>query len=242
MQDLALPVALILGALLFAFGLRLWLAYAEAFRLMKAASARGRVSWRVKLVMLVSFHVRLGAVREFGRDWPRVLLRTKGFRRMRRALLAQQADLRAAAAARKRRDDDLARHAGVTGTDAQGRQLDRREFQETFEALTWLSTSQMARYNATGRYDRRLLDESPASWLGGLPEDHGITIKVSRSGESWFAWRQTVTGWCFAIGSAGPPMDQWYYDGPQPPKGYPARDPAWGDEPFVLSPNWMGSE
>jgi hypothetical protein len=241
-QDVALPLALILGALLFAFGLRLWLAYVEAFRLMKAASTHGRVPWRVKLAMLVTFHVRLGAVREFGRDWPRVLLRTKGFRRIRRLLVAQQADLRAAAGARKRRDNDLVKYAGVTGTDAQGRRLDRREFEETSEALAWLSTSQMGRYDTAGRYDSRLLDELPASWPNGLSEDHGITIMVSRNGESWFAWRQTVTGWCFAIGSAGPPIDQWYYDGPQPPRGYPGRDPAWGDQPFVLSPNWTGSE
>jgi hypothetical protein len=31
--------------------------------------------------------------------------------------------------------DDLARHAGVTGMDAEGRQLDRREFKETANAL-----------------------------------------------------------------------------------------------------------
>ena len=240
-RELALPIWLTLGALPLVFGLSLWLAYSEAFRLMKAASGRGQVSWRAKLVLLVSFHVRLGAMREFARDWPRVLLRTKGFRRKRRILADQQADLRAAAAARRQRVDDLARYAGVSGTDAEGRQLDRREFQETSDAMTWLSTIQMARYHTDGRYDRHALDGFP-SLLEGLPEDHGITIRVSRSGESWLAWRRTVTGWCFAIGSAGPPMDQWYYDGPEPPNGYPGQDPAWGDEPFAHSPNWMGSE
>ncbi len=242
MQELALPVLLALGVLLVAYGLRLWLAYAEAFRLMKAASTRGRVPWRVKLAMLVTFHVRLGAVREFGREWPRVLLPTRGFRHIRRVLLAQQADLRAAAAARKRRDDDLHRYAGVTGTDAQGRRLDRREFQETMEALTWLSTSQMGRYGIVGRYDRRVLDEFPSSWLDGLPDDQRITIEVGQTGESWFAWRRTVTGWCFAIGAASPPVDQWYYDGPEPPSGFPGQDPAWGEEPFRLSPNWIASD
>ncbi len=115
MHDVALPVGLALGALLVAFGLRMWLAYAEAFSLIKAASTRGRVPWRVKLVMLVTFNIRLGAVREFAREWPRVLLRTKGFRRIRRLLISQQADLRDAAAAREGRDDDLVRHVGASG-------------------------------------------------------------------------------------------------------------------------------
>ncbi len=241
-RDVALPVWLTLSALPLVFVLSLWLTYAEAFRLMRAASTNGRVPWRAKVALLVSFHFRIGAVHGFARDWPRMLLRIKGFRHALRVVATQQADLRAAAAVEKRRKDDLVRYAGVPGTDAQGGQLDRREFQETSEALTWLSTSQMGRYDTGGCYDRGVLDGFPPTWLKGLPEDHGITIRVSRSGESWLAWRRTVTGWCFAIGSAGPPMDQWYYDGPEPPKGFPGRDPAWGDEPFELGPNWMGSE
>lgn len=105
-KELVLPIWLTLSALPLVFGLSVWFAYAEAFRSMKAASTRGRVSWRVKLVLLVSFHVRLGAVREFGRDWPRLLLRTKGFRRKLRVLAIQQADLRAAAAARRQQSEE----------------------------------------------------------------------------------------------------------------------------------------
>ena len=43
----------------------------------------------------------------------------------------------------------------------------------------------------------------------GLPDDHGITLRVSHSGQSWFAWRRTPSGWCFAIGSKGPQPDEW---------------------------------
>ena len=45
--------------------------------------------------------------------------------------------------------------------------------------------------------------------LHGLPRESGITLHVARDGQSWYARRRTVTGWCFAIGAAGPPPDQW---------------------------------
>ena len=49
-----------------------------------------------------------------------------------------------------------------------------------------------------------------------------------------------MTGWCFAIGAAGPPPNQWEYDGPEPPKGYPGEDVSWGDGPFSdqVNRNW----
>ena len=58
----------------------------------------------------------------------------------------------------------------------------------------------------------------------GLPKESGVTLRVSEDGQSWYAWRRTVTGWCFAIGAAGVPPDQWEYDGAEPPKGYPGND------------------
>ncbi len=50
--------------------------------------------------------------------------------------------------------------------------------------------------------------------------------------------RRTVTGWVFAVGAAGPPPEQWFYDGPEPPSGYPGSDPGWGRSPFEQGPNW----
>lgn len=47
----------------------------------------------------------------------------------------------------------------------------------------------------------------------GLPQPSGITMKVSEDGQAWYAWRETVTGWVFAIGAAGPPPEQWECDG-----------------------------
>ncbi len=73
----------------------------------------------------------------------------------------------------------------------------------------------------------------------GLPKDAGITIEVTKNGRAWYAWRRTVTGWCFAIGgSAGSPVE-WEYDGPDPPRGLPGEQPDWGQEPSagVVNPD-----
>lgn len=65
-------------------------------------------------------------------------------------------------------------------------------------------------------------------------------MRISADGQSWYAWRRTITGWCFAIGSNGPPPNQWRYDGPSPPNGFPGEDPAWGSSPFAgdADANW----
>jgi hypothetical protein len=73
--------------------------------------------------------------------------------------------------------------------------------------------------NRGGRYRADLLELLGDFTSQGLPEDHGITLHVAKNGKSWWAWRRTVTGWCFAIGAVGPPPDQWEFDGPEPPHG-----------------------
>ncbi len=50
-------------------------------------------------------------------------------------------------------------------------------------------------------------------------------------------WRRTVGGWVFAIGAGGPPPDQWEYDGPEPPTGFPGEDPGWGTSPHRQEAN-----
>jgi hypothetical protein len=135
-----------------------------------------------------------------------------------------------------RESDRLEYYAGVPGTDSQGMQLDRREFRETKKALQSLASAQMGWYRNPGsRYRGDLLEMfAPMFTTDGLPEDnHGVVMQVARDGQSWYAWRRTVTGWCFAIGASDPPPNQWEFDGPNPPAGFPGEDAAWGDDPFV---------
>jgi hypothetical protein len=151
-----------------------------------------------------------------------------------------RADLAARDLADQQRADDLVRYAGAQGTDSEGRQLDRREFAETRAALEWLSTCQMGWYYRPpeGRYKDDLLKIFQPGHTHGLPDEHGIHLSVRRDGQAWYAWRRTISGWVFAVGSDGPPPDQRYYDGPEPPGGYPGSRAGWGADAFDRGPNW----
>ena len=138
-------------------------------------------------------------------------------------------------------EERLRRYSGSQELDDAGRRLDRREFAETIHALHWLATCQMGWHRNGGRYRRDMLRVLGDDFTHhGLPRESGITLHVAQDGQSWYAWRRTVTGWCFAIGAAAPPPDQWKYDGPEPPKGYPGEDVSWGDGSFSdqVNRNW----
>jgi hypothetical protein len=134
----------------------------------------------------------------------------------------------------------LVHFAGVQGVDEFGCQLDQREFEETRRALLGLGSSQMGWYrNRGGRYCPELIELlEPRFERDGLPSEHGITLKVSEDGQKWYAWRRTVSGWCFAIGAARPPPNQWLYDGADPPGGFPGEDPLWGSRQNEHATNW----
>ena len=173
-------------------------------------------------------NVRLGVVRLANGMGARRLARTETFRQAWREVGALQEEARQQveeeAAAMRR----LVENTGVVGTDDSGRQLDQREFAETRKALRWLSTCQMGHYrNGGGRYRSDLLPTVESQFTrDGLPEKHGVELHVSSDGQQWYATRRTVTGWWFAIGAAGPAPDEWMYDGPCPPRGFPA-EPEW---------------
>lgn len=138
----------------------------------------------------------------------------------------------------RRSEERLRAYARVPGADEEGRQLDQREFDVTRYVLQWLATVQMGCYHSHARYQPEALDRTdPSSY--GLPADHGVQMNVREDGQAWYAWRRTPSGWCLGIGAAGPPPDQWLGDGPQPPRGFPGRDPWWGSGPFgVDAANW----
>jgi hypothetical protein len=139
----------------------------------------------------------------------------------------KRADDRAVRAAARGR---LEAFAGVPGTDSDGLMLDRREFAETKEALRWLATCHMGWYQNEDRPDTYRPDLLSA--LGdfihqGLPEDHGIQMKVRKDGQAWYAYRVSPSGYVFGIGANGPPPSQWFYDGSHPPSGYPSAKGGW---------------
>jgi hypothetical protein len=95
--------------------------------------------------------------------------------------------------------------------------------------------------NRGGHYHADLLDRLSNDFTRhGLPAESGITMKVATDSQAWFAWRRTITGWCFAVGAGGPPPEEWEYDGPEPPDDVPGKDPCWGKTPFCggANVNW----
>lgn len=242
LHEFLLPVWLTIGLIPFLYFWRLYVAYDSAWRGINWATSDVPTRWRARTALITSFHLRYRDLEGFSRNWCRRLAEASSYAAACQVigefLQEKEEDAQAAAAERER----LERYAGVEGTDADGRRLDRRAFKETKEALRWIHTCQMGWYERRGgRYRDDLLDIMGDSLIRhGLPEDHGITLKVSVDGQAWIAWRRTVTGWCFAIGAAAPPPDEWTFDGPEPPDGFPGEDPAWGDTPYSDSSdrNW----
>lgn len=236
--SLALPIWLTLGVLPFVWFLAAWSNYQSTFLRLRWMSPDRRLSWRSRLALLSTFHVRHRGMRGFGGFWAKQLAEAGSWREARQALEAFLSDRREREGEERRKQEEVVRNASRVGTDADGRQLDRREFAETISALEWLHTCQMGWYrNRTkGRYPADLLKIFQPGFTRGLPDDHGIQLHVRRDGKAWYAWRRTVSGWVFAIGANGPPPNQWFYDGPSPPPGFPGR--SWTTRPFVRGPNW----
>lgn len=232
--EFALPIWLTAGLLPFLYVLSFYVVYDAAFRGINWATADGRSRWRSRLALLSALHFRTGAVRKFTWNWAKRLSEAPTFSAARGVVAAFLEELRRARQAQLDEQERIQRYTGSQETDAEGRRLDRREFAATIDALRWLETCQMGWYrNRGGRYRDDLLKMIGDDFTRqGLPKESGITLRVSRDCQARYAWRRTVTGWCFAIGAAGPPPEQWEYDGPEPPQGFPGKDRGWGDRPF----------
>lgn len=161
------------------------------------------------------------------------------FTQGRTAARHELATRRAAEEARLQRRLALERNAGRIGTDPLGRQLDRREFEETKSELRWLSTCQMGWHRQLGHYRADLLEFALSASRSGLPEHHGIQLSVADDGQAWFAARECPSGYSFAIGATQPDALPWYYDGPTAPSGLPAREHGWKSELEPLPPEWL---
>ncbi|MEX0629118.1 MAG: hypothetical protein WEE67_00280 [Chloroflexota bacterium] len=236
-RSVLLPVWLGAASMMFVYGLALFANYELAFmriaRLADTATARRRA----KLALVLGLHVRNKDVHALAGSWLQDVATSDSIREALRILAEYRLWRREKADAERRERDHLVMFAGVPGTDGAGRQLDRREFVETVDALRWLGTCQMGWHRQRGgRYRNDLLKIFQPGFTKGLPDDHGIEMRVRKGGQSWFAWRRTPSGWHFAIGSIGHPPDQWFYDGPDPPDRFPSAGSFWKREP---GPNWL---
>lgn len=102
----------------------------------------------------------------------------------------------------------LIEFADVEGEDAEGAQLDRREFEETKAALLYLQTCMMGWYSRSDEFRSAVLETASPFTKDGLPVEHGIAMKISKDHQQWYAWRKTVSGWVFSVGQSHP-RDDW---------------------------------
>lgn len=226
LPEFAVPVWMTIGALPFIYFIMLYARYQSAFKTLYTVqdSADRR---RAELAMITTMFGRVRDIGAITGIWTREAASAPSLAAARNVIKHFQASRRLEDAKEAERQARLRRYAGVEGTDDNGRQLDRREFEGTTRVLRWLASYQEAWYsNPGGRYRGDLFDLLGNDFTSyGLPLEHGITLHVARNGRSWWAWRRTVTGWCFAIGAVG--ADQWEYDGPEPPRGFPGKDKRW---------------
>ena len=241
--DFALPVWLTIGLVPFLFLFSIYAAYDAAIRRINCEERDRRARWRLGLALLSELRFRTDIVRKFtGYSYfARKLGEAQTFSTARGVVAEFLDEMRRTEQAKIDEKDRLKHYCGSQDLDDEGRRLDRREFAETIAALQRLATCQRGWYRSGSRYRTDLLDLLGDDFSNkGLPKDSGIKLHVAQDGQSWYAWRQTVTGWYFAIAAAGPSPDQWEYDGPEPPTGYPGESSSWGDGPFSnhVNRNW----
>lgn len=157
--------------------------------------------------------------------------------------LVEWAKPRIMAEAARRDAEREATCIGSDEVDERGRRLDRREFPQTRSALRFAHTCHMGHHRNLGHFRSDLLTiiEDHFTESDGLPTEHGVVMHVSEDGRSWWAYRQTVTGWCLGIGVVGSPDSEWCYDSQEPPPAGPdARPDLWREQRVGngILPNW----
>jgi hypothetical protein len=235
-RSIAVPIWLSVASAPFIYVLGVYSAYQQMGILLDRGGSAG---WRARLGLWSALRLRLEDVVGMNLFALRDAAEEGTYGAGRRAVAKFRADRAADLAARRAASQRLADNAGLDGVDDEGRRLDRREFKETKAALEWLSVCMSGRFQSKGKFPKNVLSTFSGFDLHGLPESHGIVMRMSSDRWSWYAYRQTVTGWVFAVGAVGKPENAWWYDGPTPPTGPPTK-PDWSDIGVATRPEWHG--
>lgn len=235
----AFSIWLPLAMIPFVYVVALGQTYGKIFTLSSFRNEGRKPSLRVRAAMVYGLG---GNLREVN-DLPQfgtcsLICRSRGFREALGHVRDYDRERQRRIAGKALEADRLEWYAGDQGRRADGTLLDQREFEGTMEALRWLSNCHMGHYNNDGRYRRDLLNVLGDFERHGLPGEHGITMRVSKNGQRWYAWRRTITRHVFAIGASEGTPSQWLYEGDEPPSGFPGQDTTWGDSPFASPPHW----
>lgn len=229
-RKLALSIWLPLAALPFMVGLATVMAYGSLFSMMRVR-AGGNVPRKVRIGVLLALGGRLKRVHDLQRSYKhsRSVAEARTLKEVSARVRAFEIDRAAEAADNRQRAENLVKYAGVKGTDSNGTILDKRELSETKSALRFLATCHMGHYRNRGHYRSDLIDKVLQGFEGqGLPDPHGVVMRVRTDGQAWYAWRRTPSGYVLGIGAGKEPPDQWLYEGPEPPRTFPCEGEEWG--------------
>ena len=238
-REFLMPIWLTPVALLMVYAYAVLAAYESTFIRMRIVKQRGSLA-RQRLALVLRAGIWLPYLRLVRGQGAHRIARTDGFREAWAVVGQIRQEHREQAKAEAAEERRLIDNAGRVGADEFGRQFDRRGHAETQAALRRVAMSQMGHYRNGGtKYRGDLLPIlEPGFKRDGLSLPHGIAMHVAADGQSWYAERQTITRYCFAIGAVGPPPDQWLFAGPERPSGFPddAEWDHWGGGQHSL--NW----
>lgn len=238
--EFLLPVWMTAAAIPFLMVLNMWMSYESAFSRIDDRATGRRARWRAKTAVVLRFNVRMRALGDLAGVGAVAAAQADSFAAAWRALGTVIDERQGRLDREAEQLSRLTRFAGVQGTDELGQRLDRREFRETREALRTLSFAQMGWYRSlNARYRDDLPETLESNFIRkGLRKPSGVQQLVAEDGRWWFGWRRTISGWCLGIGASGPPPDQWFYEGPDPPVGPPGSGSGWGDSAHAATPDW----
>jgi hypothetical protein len=244
-NQLLLPVWLTTAAVPCIYLIALYAGYESLFMNMRFWNDKRRPSVSAFVGVIAELRGSLIDISGFQGISAKHAARTRSFHAARRSVRDFKHSRAEDQAARLAAQDRLKQFVGVPGVDAEGQLLDRREFAQTKSALRWIATCHMGWYQRDDLPDAYRLDL--LTMLGdfvrqGIPEDHGIAMKVRKDGQSWYAYRTTPAGHVFAIGANAAPPSQWFYDGVHPPSGFPSTKSGWSSFMDPERPEWNEEE
>jgi hypothetical protein len=185
----ALPIWLTIGLLPYIYLLSLYANYQSAFNAIDAHTKNRQARQRAKLALVTSLQFRTRDSYAFG-GWPWLdrIVSATDFRAARRVVADFQTSRRENEREIAEEQERLRRYAGSSETDADGRRLDRREFEQTMEALRWLADCMEGWYHNEDhggkRYRADLWETLGSDFFrpDGLPPDPPIIMKVAKKG------------------------------------------------------------
>lgn len=234
-MELALSVWLPLSMFGYFYGVAFF-AYVETANLRMRRFFQPPASKRVMVAMVLGLHLRVRWAAAFTGPFQNEVSRSTSFREALTAMRAFRQEVLHREAREQERQARLTVMAGELGTDGDGAQLDRREFEGTKRALRdMIHTAQEMRYERLGnRYWDDLTEEVilPASRYG-LPDSHGILVEVTADHQRWRAWRRLPNGWVLGVGGKDGSRREFLYSGAEPPTTWPGA-PDWADTAVSL--------